>query len=157
MGIPLDIYILYRLQREEAGCEHFLLLKVERPGFRNAIEPEYEAAIATAEHKQAHLLSIYQTQVLPHECPGKHLLARVGELQSRPVGEELLEDGGGFYVELWVAETRFGHPWVVMGTARNEEEFWQRVEEDEDLVSLGAIRPAVKRRVWFLTEHRKAG
>lgn len=156
MGIPLDIYTLYRLYQPGGACEHFLLLRVERPGFCNASEPEYEEAIATAERKQAHLLTSYLAQ-LAHECPGNHSYELIGELQSLPVGEELLEDNGGFEIDLWVAEARFGHPWVVMGTATSEEEFWQAVQEDDDLMSLGAIEPAVKRRVWFLTEYLEKG
>lgn len=154
MGIPLDIYTLYRLYQPGGACEHFLLLRVERPEFRNAIEPEYEAAIATAESKQNHLLTSYLAQ-LAHECPGNHWNEMIGELQSLPVGEALLEDNGGFAIDLWVAATRFGHPWVVMGTAASEEEFWQAVQKDGDLRSLRAIEPAVKRQVWFLTEHRE--
>ena len=154
MGIPLDIYTLYRLAQQGNRCEHFLLLRVERPGFCNAIEPEYEAAIAIAQERQTRLLTRYH-QVLAHQCPGHHSCELVGELQCFPVGEELLDADGGFDIDLWVAETQFGCPWVVMGTAASEEEFWQGVEADDDLMSLKAIKPAVKRRVWFLTQLRE--
>lgn len=50
------------------------------------------------------------------------------------------------------AETRFGRPRVVMGTAVDEEEFWRAVAQDEDLLSLGPGAPAKKRRAYFLTD-----
>ena len=85
----------------------------------------------------------------------------VGELQTYPTGDELSEGRGGFHVDLWVAETRFGHPWVVLGTASNEEEFWREVGRDENLSSLGGRAPAKKHREYFLTERvdatRKGG
>ena len=51
-----------------------------------------------------------------------------------------------------MAETRFGHPWVMMGTAENEEECWHGTEQDEDLQCLDTSIPAIKKRLFFLTE-----
>ncbi|HEX8293493.1 MAG TPA: hypothetical protein VF570_17155, partial [Pyrinomonadaceae bacterium] len=83
-------------------------------------------------------------------CGRGHAPELAGELQARPVGDELSEGVGGLYVELWVAETRYGHPWVVLGTAGSEEEFWRALGEDEDLSGLGARGAARRVRAFFL-------
>jgi hypothetical protein len=156
MGIPLGIFSLYRLQSEGANCQHYLLLKVEQPAFNNADEGDYARAVDAAEIKRSALIEAYETQMLADECAGRHVRNLVGELQAYPTGDELSEECGGFYVDLWIAETRFGHPWVVMGTAEDEEKFWREVERDENLSRLGARRPAKRRRAYFLAENGDA-
>ena len=150
MGIPLDIFSLYRLRGE--GCEHHLLLRVGRPGFSNADEGEQARAAGEADEKARLLIGLYERGALAAECGGRHAAELAGELQARPVGEELAEGAGGRYVGLWVAETRFGRPWVVLGTAAREEEFWRGADEDEELSGLGPRRPARRERVFFLAE-----
>ena len=150
MGIPLDIFSLYRLSGEGANCRHHLLLRVGRPAFSNADERDYTRATEAADEKARALLEQYEAEVLAAECAGRHAAELAGELQSRPVGDELGEGRGGRYVELWVAGTRFGRPWVVMGTAGTEAEFWRAVEEDEDLSRLSPSPPAEKLRAYFL-------
>lgn len=152
MGIPLDIFSLYLLRGEGADCRHDLLVRVGRPAFNNADEGDYAGAVDAAEKKMGDLIRLYEAEVLADECAGRHTVQLVGELQARPTGDELSEGRGGFYVDLWVAGTRFGHPWVLMGTAENEEEFWREVEGDEDLSNLGASKPAKRRRAYFLAE-----
>lgn len=152
MGIPLDIFSLHEFRGEGAGCRHHLLLRVGRPGFGNADEGDYARAVGAAERKQRALIEAFEAGVLADECAGRHAVALAGELQARPTGEELLEGRGGFYVELWVADTRFGRPWVVLGTAESEDDFWREVGRDEDLSGLGARPPAEKRRAYFLTD-----
>lgn len=151
MGIPLDIFSLYQLQGEGENCQHYLLLKVAQSGFNNADEGDYADVVEAADNKRSALIEVYEAGMLAGECAARHKVNLVGELQSYPTGDELFEDGG-FHVELWTAETRFGHPWVAMGTAENEEEFWREVEQDENLSSLGASRPARRLRAYFLTE-----
>lgn len=152
MGIPLDLFSLHELRGEGAGCRHYLLLRVGRPGFNNADEGDYARAVDAADRKRDALIEVFEKEVLAGECARRHAASLAGELQARPVGGELDGEGAGFYVELWVAETRFGHPWVVLGTAASEEEFWREVGRDEDLSGLGARAPARRRRAYFLAE-----
>lgn len=152
MGIPLEVFSLQSLRREGTNCEHHLLVRVSRPGYSNADEGDYARAVRAADEKRDALVSGYASRVLAAECAGVHTSELVGELQARPAGEELSGERAGFYVELFVAETRYGSPWVVMGTAADEEEFWREVEEDPDLSTLGARRPARKLRAYFLAE-----
>lgn len=156
MGIPLDVFSLHRFEGEEANCQHYLLLRVGRPAFNNADEGDYARAIDAADKKMSALIEAYEAEVLVDVCAGRHRVNLVGELQARPTGDELLRERGGFDVDLWVAETRFGRPWVVMGTAESEEEFWRGVERDEDLSSLGAVMPAKRHRAYFLAEKGSA-
>lgn len=157
MGIPLEIFSLYRLHSEDNPCQHYLLLRVEQPEFRNAVQTEYDAAVEVAEQKRQTLLNLYQAEVLANQCAGSHAIDLVGELQASAIGDELSEGPGGGYVDVWVAATRFGHPWVVLGTAENEAAFWCEVEQDEDLAYLGAVRPATQQRAFFLTESLNLG
>jgi hypothetical protein len=158
MSIPLQIFSLYclqNLQPERANCQHFLLLRVEQSGFHNADQGEYDAVVAIADQKRNALIAKYTAEVLAPACAVAHEINLVGELQGYPPGgDELLSESGGFYLDVWIAETRFGYPWVVMGTAVDELAFWHDVEQDEDLAGLGAIRPARKQRTFFLTERK---
>lgn len=152
MGIPLEIYSLYRLQSESTGCNHYLLLRVDQPEFNNADEGEYEHVVGITDRKRSVLIERYKTEVLPPNCAQIYAISLVGELQAPPIGIDLFEEHGGCYVELWVAETRFGYPWMVMGIAEDEAAFWREVEQDEDLLRLGASRPARQYWAFFLSE-----
>ena len=152
MGIPLNVFTLHALENAGAGCRHHLLLRVEQPAFSNADAGEYDHVARIADEKRRALIRAYESDVLAGACPAPHGAKLAGELQSYPAGEELIDDPGGHEVEVWVAETRFGHPWVVMGTAEDEAAFWRAVEADEDLAGLGPIRPAVMHRAYFLAE-----
>jgi hypothetical protein len=154
MGIPLDIFSLYQLRGEDASCQHYLLLRVGQPAFHNADEVDYARAVEISEQKKHALIERYTAEILTNECCKQHKVNLVGELQTHPTGDELIEGDGEIDVDIWVAETRFGYPWVVLGTAASEDEFWQLVEQDDELVSLGASHPAKKQRVYFLTENR---
>ncbi|HEX8338823.1 MAG TPA: hypothetical protein VF621_19040, partial [Pyrinomonadaceae bacterium] len=84
MGIPLDVFSLYRLRGE--GCEHLLLLRVGRPAYSNADEGDYARASAAADEKARELLELYERGALAAECGRGHTSELAGELQSRPVG-----------------------------------------------------------------------
>ncbi|HEX8242764.1 MAG TPA: hypothetical protein VF541_04700 [Longimicrobium sp.] len=152
MGIPLTIFSLYALENEAAGCRHHLLLRVEQPAFSNADAGDYDRAAGAADEKRRALIRAYASGVLPMSCAASHAPTLLGELQSHPVGEELTDAPGGREVGVWVAETRYGPPWVVMGTAEVEDAFWREVQADDDLAGLGPIRPAVMYRAFLLTE-----
>ena len=44
MGAMLDVFTLYRLTGRGNDCEHFLLLKVTRPGYSNVTQQEEDWA-----------------------------------------------------------------------------------------------------------------
>jgi hypothetical protein len=150
MGIPLTVFSLYRLESD--GCAHHLLLRVCQPGFSNADAGAYEHAVQVADTRRTALLGVYQSDLLPRDCAAPHRVQLVGELQAAPVGEALNEGAGGAEVDVWVAQTGYGAPWVVMGTAEDEEAFWRAVDEDDDLAGLRPIRPAVQVRAFFLAD-----
>lgn len=154
MGTPLDVFSLYQLQSEDANCQHYLLLRVEQPAFSNADEGDYAHAVDVANQMRSALIETYKATILADKCPTQHRVNLVGELQAHPTGEELYEERGGCYIDLWLAETRFGHPWVVLGTAENEAEFRSAVKQDEELSRLGAQMPATRLRAYFLTDNR---
>lgn len=148
MGASLDVYSLMRLRGINDSCNHHLLVKVERPGFSNVCEAEYQAAVEEVEARRDRLVAAY----LSEECKGEHDVLLEGELQGFPVGSECYSPVGRKWLDLWVAQTGHGHPGVVMGTAPTEEAFWQEVEGDEDLLSLKPLRPAQSVRAFFIQE-----
>lgn len=148
MGIPLTVFSLYRLDGD--GCSHHLLVRVRQPGFSNADAGAYDHAVQVAEARRSALVGIYRTDILPRECTAPHRARLVSEMQAAPVGDELDEASAGAAVGLWVAQTGYGAPWVVMGTAESEAAFWRAVEEDDDLSGLRPLRPAVRLRAFFL-------
>ena len=153
MGIPLAIFSLYRLDGAGDACPHHLLLRVRQAGFSNADAGEYDRVSRAADDRRRALLERYQGGALAKECPAAHTPHLVGELQAWPPGGEVLVDGpGGRVVEVWVAQTRYGAPWVVLGTAESEEAFWREVQADGDLASLGSQPPAAMHRAFFLTD-----
>jgi hypothetical protein len=150
MGIPLTIFTLHRLEGD--GCAHHLLLRVRQPGFANADAGAYDRAVDVADARRADLIRRYQSDLLPARCAAAHQVRLIGELQAPPVGDALNQGAGGGEVELWIAQTRYGAPWVVMGTAENEAAFWAAVDADDDLAGLGPIRPAVRLPAFFLAQ-----
>lgn len=153
MGIPLEIFSLYQLQNPDAHCQHYLLLKVRQAEFNNADQGEYDFVAQMADAKRNTLLELYITKILADECANHHEISLLGELQNAPIGDELYQEVGKLYVDLWVATTRFGHPWVVMGTAANEAAFWRAIAQDEELAHLGASSPAKQYRAFLVTEN----
>jgi hypothetical protein len=153
MGIPFDIFSLYRLHSGRDNGMRHLLLRVGQPEFSNADQTSHDRAVDIAEAKQRELIEIFKREMLDEEDSGLVTATLIGELQSSPVGDELLAEHGRCHVDLWIAETRYGSPWVVMGTAESEDIFWREVEENEDLRSLGPIRPASHLQAFFMTEN----
>jgi hypothetical protein len=150
MGIPLTIFTLHRL--EGADCAHHLLLRVRQPGFSNADAGDLDRAVQSADARRDALIRRYTSKVLPRECAAAHEMRLIGEMQAWPVGDDLAEGAGGGDVDVWIAQTRYGAPWVVMGTAESEAAFWRAVGEDDDLAGLDPLHPALRRRAFFLTD-----
>lgn len=149
MGIPLAIYSLYRLDAEGGAGARHVLLRVRQSGYRNADASEYDGAFDEAEEKRQALLAAH----FGASPATAHL---VGELQSAPAGHGLSVSPGGVEVELWVAQTRYGAPWVVLGTAESEAAFWRAVGDDGNLAGLGGIRPAQRVRAFFVADDEPA-
>jgi hypothetical protein len=150
LGIPLTVFTLHRL--ESAGCAHHLLLRVRQPGFANAGAGDHDRAVAIAGARREALIRRYTDEVLPRECGAAHEVRRIGDMQAWPIGDALCEGSGGGDVDVWIAQTRYGAPWVVMGAAESEAAFWRAVEEDDELAGLHPPPPAVLRRVYFLAD-----
>lgn len=150
MGIPLTVFSLYRLDGD--GCSHALLVRVRQPGFSNADAGAYDHAVQVAEARRGELIGICQADLLPRACAAPHQVRLVGEMQAAPAGDALNGAAGGTEVDLWVAQTRYGAPWVVMGTAESEAGFWRAVEADDDLAALRPVPPAVRQRAFFLAD-----
>lgn len=148
----IDIYYLYRFAGAAHACEHHLLVRARRPSFSNAIEREVEDAQDAAERERDRLCADYARRLLPARCGAAHSQALIGEMQVFPVGDGLFVDGAREALEVWVAQSEYGPPWVALGTAASEEDFWREAEEDDadDAVStLKPIPPARRLTVFF--------
>lgn len=151
MGIPLAVFTLHRLEGAGGGCAHHLLLRVRQEGYSNADQGEYDHVVRSADAVREDLVRRYEAGELAGECAGPHTARLAAELQAHPAGD-LAERSGGGYVELWIAQTRYGAPWVVLGTAADEAAFWRAVREDDGLAALGPVEPASRLKAYYLTD-----
>ena len=157
MGSTLDIFTLYRLTTRGSDCEHFLLLKVTRPGYSNVAQQEEDWANDMVVHKQRQLLDLYTQRLLPQNCRlHEHEVHLEGEFQGYAPGEDLDSEHGARFLTIWTAPTRFGGRWIVLGTAESTDAFWQEIVEDQDLDILGVQPPVTQRHVFFLSERSPA-
>ena len=129
MGAEKWIYSLVRFASAERMCEHHLLLRAKQPSFSNVSQRDDDRALDVGNSERERLTERYRVGVLAERCGAIHEQRLVGELQLPPIGEELYADALAMDVPIWVADTRFGPPWVILGTAKSEAAFWREVEE----------------------------
>ncbi|MGW7436190.1 hypothetical protein [Streptomyces sp. NPDC054849] len=147
MGAPIKIFRLFSYR----PCGHDLLVRVVRPAAPNADQGALDASDDVADSATEQLRTWWEQWHLRPACPHRHTAALVGELQEEPVGEDLFGSGPR-RLGVWVASTKYGAPWVVLGTAPTEEQFWHQVRADSGLHGLGPLAPAELRHVSFLTD-----
>jgi hypothetical protein len=126
MGGGFIVYRLYAIERWH------LLLATRRRSYSNASVPDETRALAEEDAAVAGILE---------GAPSATLL---GQFEGSPVGERLYEDSG--LVSLWVAATAEGPPWIVLGVAASESEFWATLDD----VGCTPVRPARQIEVYFL-------
>ncbi|GAA0290166.1 hypothetical protein GCM10010302_30850 [Streptomyces polychromogenes] len=147
MGSPITIFRLFR--HEPCGRE--LLVRVERPAASNADQGALDAADRIADVAAERLRAWWQQRHLRPVCAHPHTSGVIAEMQEDPVGPDLFGDGHRT-LALWVAQTKYGAPWAVFGTAASEAEFWQQVRLDDCLLGLGPLAPGELHHVDFLTD-----
>lgn len=147
VGVPVKIFRLFSYQ----PCGHELLVRVVRPAASNADQGALDAADDVADSATERLCTWWEQWRLQPECPHQHTSSLVAEMQEEPVGEDLFGSGRRG-LGVWVARTKYGAPWMVLGTASTEAEFWQQVRVDSVLLDLGPLAPAELRHVYFLTD-----
>ncbi|MFF1495326.1 hypothetical protein [Streptomyces sp. NPDC058304] len=147
MSAPIKIFRLFSYQ----PCGHELLVRVVRPAASNADQGALDAADGVADSATEHLRAWWEQWRLQPECPHQHTSSLAAEMQEEPVGEDLFGSGRR-HLAVWAARTKYGAPWMVLGTATAEAEFWQQVQDDYALLSLGPLAPAELHHVHFLTD-----
>lgn len=152
MGAAIAVYHLVRYDGIDAACQHYLLLRVTQREFANWSETQHENAASEQFRKRDGLIAADQKGRLARECLHRHRVTQVGEFQGFPQGDALYALSGEIELDIWVAETRFGAPWILFGVAASEDEFWRDIAEDEDLIALGPKQPARLIHVHFVME-----
>ncbi|WP_145982178.1 hypothetical protein [Rhodococcus sp. MTM3W5.2] len=97
-------------------------------------------------HNQADRITGDLLDAMPSGCGP---FTFIGALEGYPVGDILFDDTVTS-AELWWAPTRYGSTWLVLGTSVDESSFWRLVNDDDDLNTLGAHRPAKRQRVTII-------
>ncbi len=156
MGATLDVFTLYRLTNKGGNCEHFLLLKVTRPGYSNVAQQEEDWANNVVMMRQRVLLDLYTQRLLPQDCLYAHEVSLQGEFQGYAPGDDLYDEHGTRSLDIWTAPTSFGDRWIVLGTAESADAFWQEIVEDQDLAILKVQPPVTQRHVFFLSDRSPA-
>ncbi len=132
MGSELTVTSLYR--NRETG--RFVLLRTVRSAYANYSQGQDDEAYQIEQTRRKALLS-YAGATLG--TPKKEAFELVGELQDLPVGETLLTASGGVTAEVFYVRTEYGYPWIILGTARDEADFLQKLSEDEELLGLRPV------------------
>lgn len=153
MGVRTLVFRLHRFEGD--GCCHDLLVRAVRPSSSNADQAMADAAEAFADSTLTHLRTWWERHRLPADCRNDHRSSLFGELQGGPVGDTLYEHGLRT-LDVWVASTDYGSPWIALGAAGTEAEFWTEIE-DSDQAGLRPRAPAEQHRVYFLTERDGEG
>ena len=148
MSIPTEIYTLFEITLPRTETRHLLLTRVERRAFANWDQDDEEAADEDAVNTESHLIKQFIEMKAGYPVPFE--IRKLGELQGRPVGDRLAETDEPCEIDIWIAETSYGQPWVVLGTATREEEFWRLVYEDDDLHARKPLQPATRLRVYYM-------
>lgn len=145
MAVPLNVYFLYKISNTNNVSE-FLLIKVIKPAWRNAIESEGEEAEDILEKKRDKVLTKHVTN---NNWTNYEL---IGRFEGEPEGDMLYEEHGGFYIDFWKAKSGFGFPWMIISEAQDEQDFWNIVKNDCFLENARPLPPAEKIRAKFITE-----
>jgi hypothetical protein len=146
MGIELDVYYVYRVKTRNHG-EHYLCFTAHRRGYNNAKQQDADMAETQLdEHKEKRLQEALNLFAL-----SDHVLSAemIGCSYTLPVGEELFDTSTVRMLDIWIAETEYRSPWVVLGTADTEDEFWREVNSDSELQGLKPKSPAKRLTVSF--------
>ncbi|MDJ0367237.1 hypothetical protein QMK33_18975 [Hymenobacter sp. H14-R3] len=137
MARRLTIYSIYKL----GLAERHYLLQTEQPEYANVSQSQEDTAVAAEQASRQRLLA-QLLQALPLLERG--LCEFVGQLQDLPVGEVLYTAPSYAELPVYYGYTRYGYPWVVLGTAASENAFLAEVEATEELVGLQPIGPLTK-------------
>ena len=52
----------------------------------------------------------------------------------------------------WIANTKYGSPWIVLGATPTEEEFWDNLQTNSLLENYAPQKPAQQMQVYFMTQ-----
>ena len=152
MAIATDVYSLYAALIPGEGNPRTLLTRVTRRDFSNADQEDEDSAESGVEEAESALITHYWRQIFGMDAPSE--LNKIGEMQGHPAGEILEFAEETMKVNIWIAESAFGPPWLVLGTADSEDDFWRLIESDPDLAALKPTRPARRTQTCFLPASR---
>jgi hypothetical protein len=148
MAAPIDVYYLVKFAPPPVDHPPYLLLKLTQAEYANWSQTQEDAAVADVIQRRDQIIGSLVSQIEPSASPATAEV--VGEFQGYPDGDAFYEETDRQALDVWVAPTRFGHYWIVLGIAVSEEAFWQKIAEDEDAAGLGPTRPARQLTVRFL-------
>ncbi len=145
--MDLNVFFLYELGQPDIGESQNVLLRISKPYYSNCSQRQDELAEEILERKRNEMLR----QVLIRTNKNRYRL--IGMFEGSPEGDILYEDNGTIDIELWVAKSGFGKPWIIMSQALDEENFFNIIKEDPDLGGMRPISPAFRVNALFLTEN----
>ena len=138
MGIPTEIFSLFEVKLPPRPPA-YLLTRVRRREYANWNQADEDEAVTKAVNDESSMIAAWREPF--GEGPESPRVVKIGEMQAAagalaenpPIAGE---------IEIWVAESSFGPPWVIMDVAPTEEAFWDQVSANEDLTALRPRRPA---------------
>jgi hypothetical protein len=122
MGIELNTFFLYRITTS-LNIDRYLLLRIERPRYSNAVQAQEDKAYSIQEQWRQQAFNYYISQYLK---ASEFLIAYelTAESDELPIGEDLNYDEIIPEINIYTAQTSYGNPWRLFGTASDQTAFW---------------------------------
>ncbi|WP_082213076.1 hypothetical protein [Dyadobacter psychrophilus] len=148
MATNIQIFSIYSVT---SGVNtNFYLIRTMQPGYSNSSYTQQEMTESIETKKRNKILQLVAGN---YENGVSQEFQFVGEFQEFPVGDKLYSKYGIDQMHIWYIETKFGHPWVIIGEATSEDQFLNDINSDEDLLDLHPTGRPKNLRVRFVTEN----
>jgi hypothetical protein len=109
--------------------EQYLLLRIKRPRYSNAIQAQENEAYSIQEKWRQQVFDYYISRHLKvaESLISYELIAESDEL---PIGEDLHNDEIILEITVYTAQTSHGDPWHLFGTALDQKNFWSKASSE---------------------------
>lgn len=130
MGAKLTVFYWYQIKQKRAINEvKNILLRCVRPEFPNYSQALEDRANEKLEEQQAKLLKEYlEDCYAKRENPNIDVVC-LGNMQVDTFGDDLFGDKKRM-IDIYVADTKYGHPWIVLGQADSKTDFIEKMNND---------------------------
>lgn len=128
MGIESEIFYLYKITFDK-NKETTVLIRCTREEFPNYNQAKEDQVNREVESKRDILLGNFINQRLGTNKENAKV-DFLGEMQADTFGDELYEIENKEFT-IYVADTKYGFPWIAIGQADSKADFIKKMKDDE--------------------------